>query len=286
MEGKTVIITGANTGIGKAAAVAIASMGARVLITARNEHKGQEAVRDIRQAAGHDQVELFLADFARLDDVRQLAGDLDEATERIDVLINNAGIILTDRQVSADGYEMMVQVNHLAPFLLTNLLLDKLKASGARIVNTSSGAYPSGGALDFDDLMAEKSYVAFPRYGRTKLMNILFTRELAKRLAGTGATTNCLHPGVVNTGFAADGDTHGWFSTMIGLFRPFYRSPEKGAATTLYLATSPDVAKVSGEYFADKKKKQLKPYARDDAAAARLWAVSEQLTGLAQQKAA
>lgn len=280
MNGKTVVITGANSGIGKAAAAAIAKMGATVFITARNPERGQKALEDIRAAAGHDRVELFVADFARLDDVRALAEALKARTDTIDVLVNNAGLVLSDRTTTHDGYETTFQVNHLAPFLLTSLLLGTLQRSEARVVNVSSEAHRAGGAIDFDDLMLEKGYKGMKAYGRSKLANILFTRELARRLEGSGATANALHPGVVDTGFARDGDTRGWFPKVIQVFSPFFRTAEQGAATTIYLATSEDVASTTGGYFASEKPKRVRGQAVDQAAAQRLWEVSEHLTGL------
>ena len=277
MQGKTVIITGANTGIGKATAIELAKDGARVLITARNPAKGETAVSEIKQAAGSETVELFLADYSKLDDVRRLSHELDAATDRIDVLIHNAGLILSERTLTSDGHETTFQVNHLASFLLTGRLLEKLKMSKARVINTSSGAHQAAGGLDFDDLMSEHSYKGFKTYARSKLCNLLFSQELARQLEGSGATSNALHPGVVNTQFAGDGDTKGWFTAVVGLFRPFYRTPLQGAATTIFLARADEVNGVSGKYFVDKKPKSPTKAGRDEQAAKRLWEVSERL---------
>ena len=279
MAAKTVIITGGNSGIGKAAAVELAKAGARVIITARDEARGRAAVTDIAAASGSDQVELAVFDLADLASVRIGAADLLERCPRIDVLINNAGLVLSDRQVTVDGYEATFQINHLGPFLLTDLLRERLVASApARIVNVASTAHNfARRGMVFDDLMAEKSYGSMEVYGRSKLANILFTRVLARRLEGTGVTVNSLHPGSVATGYGRDGDTTGLFAIGIKLYAPFSLTPEKGARTTVYLASSPEVANVTGAYFAKCKQKTPSANARDDEAAEQLWQVSEAL---------
>jgi NAD(P)-dependent dehydrogenase (short-subunit alcohol dehydrogenase family) len=281
MAGKTVIITGGNSGIGKAAAIALASAGARVVITARNEQRGQDAVADIATASGSQLVELSLFDLADLSSIRAGAGDLLERCPRIDVLLNNAGLILSDRQVSADGYEATLAINHLGPFLLTDLLLDRLKASApSRIVNVASTAHNfARRGIVFDDLMAERSYKAMEVYGRSKLANILFTAELAKRLEGTGVTANSLHPGSVATGYARDGDTTGLIAWGVKVYAllPISLTPEQGARTSVYLCSSPEVEGVTGRYFAKCKEKTPSSNARDEAAAVRLWEVSDEL---------
>ena len=280
MQGKTVLITGANSGIGKAAATELARRGAHVVLTARDRPRGEVARDEIRRTSGNDAVDLLLADFAVLDDVRRLAAEADQRLPRIDVLVNNAGLMLTERRETRDGYEATFQVNHLAPFLLTSLLLPKLVASApARVVTVASGAHKRGGALDFDDLQSERSYVPFAVYGRSKLANILFTRELARRTAGTGLTANCMHPGVVATGFAADGDTSGVFPVLMRIARPFMLTPEKGAETLVHLACAPDVERVTGGYFVRKQRQEPSRNALDDAAARRLWEVSVGMTG-------
>ncbi len=279
MDGKTVIITGGNSGIGKAAAVELARAGARVVITARNEERGKAAVADIARASGSDGVELSVFDLADLSSVRAGAADLLERCPRIDVLLNNAGLILSERTLSADGYEATFATNHLGPFLLTDLLRQRLVDSApARIVNVASTAHNfARRGMVFDDLMAEKSYRQMEVYGRSKLANILFTTELAKRLAGTGVTANSLHPGSVATGYARDGDTTGFMSWGINLAAPFSLTPEQGARTSVYLCSSPEVESVTGKYFAKCREKTPSAKARDEAAAARLWEVSEQL---------
>jgi NAD(P)-dependent dehydrogenase (short-subunit alcohol dehydrogenase family) len=285
MDGSTVVITGGNSGIGKAAAVALATAGARVVITARSASRGAAARDDIASASGSDQVELSVFDLADLASVRAGAADLLERCPRIDVLLNNAGLILSERTLSADGYEATFAINHLGPFLLTELLLDRLKASApSRIVNVASTAHSfARKGMEFDDLMAEREYRSMKVYGRSKLANILFTTELARRLAGTGVTANSLHPGSVATGYARDGDTTGFMAWGIEIFArlPISLSPEQGARTSVYLCSSPEVAGVTGTYFAKCRPKTPSANARDEAAAARLWAVSEELVAAA-----
>ena len=282
MKDKTVVITGANAGIGRAAAIAIASMGARVVITARNPDRGEAALAEIKDASGSESVELLLADFSELAQVRRLAEQILETCPKLDVLVHNAGLILQERKVTTDGYEYQFQVNHLAPFLLTALLRERLVASApARVIVTSSGAHAGAKTgLDFDDLMLEQGYKAFTAYCRSKLANILFARELARRLEGTGVTANALHPGVVRTGFGSSEDMGGFFGFVIKLMGPVMLSPAGGAKTTVHLATSPEVEGVTGGYWQKSKPKTPKPWAEDDAAAARLWTVSEELVGL------
>jgi len=283
LSDKTVVITGGNSGIGKAAAVALARAGARVVITARSEQRGSAAVDDIARAAGSDRVECAVFDLADLSSVRAGAADLLERCERIDVLVNNAGLVLSERQVTVDGYEATFQINHLGPFLLTELLRDRLIASApSRIINVASTAHNfARRGMVFEDLMAERSYSSMEVYGRSKLANILFTRSLARRLEGTGVTANSLHPGSVATGYGRDGDTTGLFALGIKLYAPLSLTPEKGARTTVYLASAPEVDGVSGAYFVRCKEKTPSAKARDDAAAERLWAVSEELVAQA-----
>jgi NAD(P)-dependent dehydrogenase (short-subunit alcohol dehydrogenase family) len=285
MDGKTVVITGGNSGIGKAAAVALAGAGARVVVTARSRPRGESAVVDIAAASGSDAVELSVFDLADLASVRTGAADLLERCERIDVLLNNAGLILSDRTLSADGYESTFAINHLGPFLLTELLLDRLRASApSRIVNVASTAHNfARRGMVFDDLMAERSYKPMEVYGRSKLANILFTTELAKRLAGSGVTANSLHPGSVATGYARDGDTTGFMAWGVKVYAhlPISLSPEQGARTSVYLCSSPEVEGVTGKYFAKCKEKTPSANARDEEAASRLWEVSEDLVARA-----
>jgi len=283
MQGKTVVVTGGNSGIGYETAAALAAMGARVVLTARNADKGRSAVASITQRLGGDaQVQLVVFDLADLSSVRRGAAEILEQAPRLDVLVNNAGLVLSQRIETADGLEATLATNHLGPFLLTNLLLDRIRSSSpARIVNVASTAHSAARkGMPFDDLQSEKRYATMRVYGQSKLANILFTRELAHRLAGTGVTANSLHPGTVRTGYGADGDARGLLAFGIKISSPFFLSPAKGARTSIFLASAPEVAEVSGEYFVKCKPKQPKRWARDDDAARRLWQVSEELVGL------
>ncbi len=279
MEGKTVVVTGGSSGIGKATANALAGAGARTVLTARNEVSGRDAVAEIRRSTGSDDVELAIFDLADLASVRTGAADLLDRFGRIDVLVNNAGLVLTKRTETKDGFEATFAINHLGPFLLTTLLLDRIIASApARIVNVSSTAHRSARrGLDFDDLQSVQHYSGMQAYSQSKLANILFATELARRLKGTGVTVNAVHPGTVATGFARDGDTTGVFAFGVKVIKPFVLTPEKGARTSVYLASSPEVAGVTGEYFVKCRPSKPSAAARDEAAAARLWSVSEQL---------
>ena len=278
VQGKTVLITGANSGIGKETAVALVRAGATVVITSRDSQKGEQAAADIRQRSGAD-VTLMPLNLASFTSIRALADGFLQRYEKLHLLINNAGLVLSERSETEQGFETTFGVNHLGHFLLTQLLLDRIKGSApARIVNVSSGAHRRvGSGLDFDDLQSAKGYSAFRVYGRSKLANIYFTRELARRLQGTGVTVNALHPGVVATGFARDGDAKPPFSWLITLARPFFRSPEKGAQTSIFVASAPELDGVTGKYFADSKETEPTSIAQDDEAARRLWTASEQL---------
>jgi retinol dehydrogenase 12 len=278
MKGEVVVITGGTDGIGKAAAQALALQGARLLVHGRDPEKGVRAVGEIKARSRNPDIEFLGADFSSLADVRRLAATLMERAPRIDVLINNAGGMFTRRKVSADGYEMTFAVNHLAPFLLTHLLLDTLKAGGkARIVTTASDAH-RGAVLQLDDLQATHKYSGMRVYGASKLANILFTRALSRRLEGTEVTATCLHPGFVRTSFARDVPAFG--RALFGLFSRFARSPEKGAETVVYLATSAQVQGASGGYYFDCRPAQPTLAAQDDEAAERLWQLSERLVGV------
>jgi NAD(P)-dependent dehydrogenase (short-subunit alcohol dehydrogenase family) len=279
MQGKTVIITGANSGIGLATAVALAGAGARTVLTARDQSRGEAAVREVSERSGNPEVSLVTFDLGSLASVRQGAAEVLERCDRIDVLLNNAGLVLSDRRVSADGYEMTFAVNHLGPFLLTNLLLDRVKAGGpARVVNVASTAHNSARrGMPFDDLQSTQRYAGMKVYGESKLANILFTTELARRLEGTGVTANCLHPGTVATGYGRDGDSKGVLAFGLKLIKPFILTPEKGARTSVYVASSPEVDGVTGRYFVKCRQKTPSKAARDPQAARRLWEVSEEL---------
>lgn len=275
MHEKVCIITGGNSGIGKEAAIELARLGAHVAIVARDEKRGEAAVDRIRRTAASSSVSLLLADLSSQAEVRRLAKVIDETFPRVDVLLNNAGLTLGERRVTVDGIETTFAVNHLAYFLLTNLLLHKLVESApSRIVNVSSDAHRSG-TIDFDDLQYERDYSGWRAYAQSKLANVLFTYELARRLEGTGVTANCLHPGVVATNFANEG---GFFmKTVFRLFAPFLTTPAKGARTSIYLASSPEVEGVSGQYFVKSRPVPSSAESRDREVAQRLWEVSEQL---------
>jgi NAD(P)-dependent dehydrogenase (short-subunit alcohol dehydrogenase family) len=277
----TVVVTGGNAGIGKETAVGLARQGAQVVVTARDDRRGREAVDDIRTRSGSERVEVMDLDLADLASVRTFARDFGARHDRLDVLVNNAGLVLMNRTETVDGFETTFGVNHLGPFLLTQLLLDQIRASApSRIVVVSSDAHKQARkGLDFDDLMSQRSYSPFGVYGKTKLANIYFARELARRLDGTDTTANALHPGFVASRFARDGDGGKLGDVMMVLGRPFAISPEKGARTSVHLASSPDVTGVSGAYFYKCREKQPSATARDDEAARRLWAVSEELVG-------
>jgi retinol dehydrogenase 14 len=277
MGGKVVLITGGTSGIGRAAATALAAMGAEVVVTGRNRERGEEAVAEIKDVSGNERVSLMLADLSAQAEVRRLAEEFRVRHDRLDVLVNNAGLVQSKRVETPDGLELTLAVNHLAPFLLTNLLLDLLKESApSRIVTVSSEAR-RGASIDFDDLQSERRYRGFQVYGMTKKANILFTYELAERLEGTGVVANCLHPGAVSTNFAQN--NRGPIALLFRLFKPFMRSPEQGADTLVYLASSPEAGEMNGKYLADRK--EVSPAEpRDEAAQKRLWEASEELTNL------
>jgi NAD(P)-dependent dehydrogenase (short-subunit alcohol dehydrogenase family) len=278
MQGQVCVVTGATSGIGKAAAAALAQQGAEIIVVGRDPARAEATAAAI-QADGAPPPKVEIADLARLDQVRALAGRLDQTLDRIDVLINNAGLVLNERQVTPDGYEHVFAVNHLAPFLLTNLLRPKLGASApARVITVSSDAHTAA-RLDLDDPNLEHGWSSWRSYSNSKLANILFTRELARRLDGTGVTANCLHPGVVRTGFGRD--ARPLMRVGITIARPFMLSPERGADTIVYLASSPDVAAKTGGYYVKREPREPSAAARDDGLARGLWETSERLTGLA-----
>jgi retinol dehydrogenase 12 len=280
MVGKNVLVTGGNTGIGLETAAGLAAQGARVVITARDPVKGKDAVEEIRKRHPDADVDVMELDLSRLADVRSFAKDFSARYSKLDVLVNNAGLVLDKRSVTEDGFETTFQVNHLGPFLLTNMLLDNLKAAApSRIVNVASTAH-RGVTLDFDDLQNEGGYRSMRAYGKSKLCNILFTRELARRLAGTGVAANSLHPGTVRTGFGRDGDVSGLFALGIRIGGVFFKSPAQGARTSIHVASAPDLETTTGEYFVNRRVSKPSAAARDDEAARRLWEVSEQLVGI------
>jgi NAD(P)-dependent dehydrogenase (short-subunit alcohol dehydrogenase family) len=276
MQGKTVLITGANQGIGKASAIALGAMGAKLVLVCRNADKARAAIVDIEKAGAKD-VELIVGDMASQADVRRIASEFKSKHDRLDVLLNNAGVLVTSRRTTVDGIEETFAINHLGYFLLTNLLLDVLKSSApARIVSVSSEAH-RGASVNWDDLQfANSSFSSFRAYGQSKLCNILFTKELARRLEGTKVTANCLHPGVIASGF---GQTYGGFmSFVLKVASPFLITPEKGARTQVWLASSPEVEGVTGKYFDKCAEKQPNNAAQDESAPRRLWEISEKLT--------
>jgi len=281
MDGRVVLITGGNAGIGKETAVALASVGARVVFTARDEARGSDARTEIRTRSGSDEVEVMPLDLARFASVRDFAKRWGDEHDQLDVLVNNAGLILNSRRQTDDGYEMTFQVNHLGPFLLTQLLRDQLVAGDdARVVNVASDAHSSARrGLDFDDLQSTRHYRGFRVYGKTKLANILFTRELARRWADTGVTANAVHPGFVASSFGRDGDTGRFGALLFPLLKPFALSAEQGARTQVYVASAPELAGITGGYWVKSAPATPSAAAQDDAAAARLWQVSEELVG-------
>ena len=279
MLGKTVLITGGTGGIGRAAAIGLASKGARVGITGRDRTRAEGAAAVIAHKSGNPAVDVFVADLSSQTEVRRLADEVLAAYPRLDVLLNNVGGFWSHRHVTADGLEHTFALNHLAPFLLTSLLLERLKASApARIVTVSSGAQGMG-EIDFDDLMGERKWSAQRAYNQSKLANVMFTYELAARLKGTGVTATALHPGMTNTAFSAE-DPSRAFAPLVAVMRPFMRSPEKGAETPVYLASSPDAEGLTGQYFANRKAKESHKSSYDTAVTARLWQVSADLVGL------
>ena len=278
LVGRTVLVTGATGGIGRATAMGLATMGANLAITGRDRERTEGAAREIR-AASSGQVDLFVADLSSQSEVRQLADKVLQTYPRIDVLVNNVGGYWNTRHVTPDGFEHTFALNHLAPFLLTNLLLDRLKQSApARVVTVASNAHATG-EIDFDDLQGEWSYSGSRAYNQAKLANILFTYELAKKLRSSAVTANALHPGVVNTSFGAE-DPRGIQRLIIPFARPFMKTPAQGAATSIHLASAPDLEQVTGRYFANSKPKRSSKRSYDEAAAARLWQVSTDLVGL------
>ena len=278
MAGRTVLVTGASRGIGKATAMGLATMGARVAITGRDRVRTEDAAREIRAASG-GQVDVFVADLSAQSEVRRLAEEVLQSYPRIDVLVNNVGGYWNTRHVTVDGLEQTFALNHLAAFLLTNMLLDRLLQSApARVVTVSSNAQAQG-RIDFDDLQGMNSYSGAQAYSQSKLANLLFTYELARRLQGTPVTANALHPGVVSTYFGGE-DPASVQRVFIPFLRPFMKTAAQGAATSIYLASAPELEQVSGRYFASSKPKRSSERSYHEAAAARLWQVSAELVKL------
>jgi NAD(P)-dependent dehydrogenase (short-subunit alcohol dehydrogenase family) len=278
VQGKTVVITGATSGIGEVAACELAQQGARIVLIARDRGRGERVLKRLEEIAPGRNHGAHYANLSRLAEMKRVCETIAGSEERIDVLINNAGALFSTRQVTGDALEMTFATNHIAYFVVTNLLLERLKATpGARIVSTASHAHKRA-KLDFNDLQSEKHFSGFGMYDRSKLMNILFTRELARRLDGSGVTANCLHPGFVATRFADA--SSGFVSVMVRGAKTFALTPEEGAKTIVYLAESAEVAAVSGKYFYQCKEVLPSTEAQKEADARRLWDLSLQLSGL------
>jgi NAD(P)-dependent dehydrogenase (short-subunit alcohol dehydrogenase family) len=278
MVGKTVLVTGATGGIGNATALGLARMGARVAIVGRDRERTDNAVREMR-SAGSGQVDGFVADLSSQAEVRRVADEVLRSLPRLDVLVNNVGGYWKTRHVTADGLEHTFALNHLAPFLLTNLLLERLQQSApARVVTVSSNAQAMG-RIDFDDLQNERSYSGSQAYNQSKLANVLFTYELARKLQTTSVTANAVHPGLVSTAFGGE-DPGRAQRLLVPLLRPFMKSPAEGAATSIHLASDPDLERVSSRYFAKSESTRSSKRSYDQTTAARLWQVSADLVGL------
>lgn len=278
MAGKTCIVTGATSGIGRVTARELARQGAQVWLVVRDAERGRRTAAEIGAETGNRGVGVVQADLSSVLQVRRAAGELLERCERVDVLLNNAGAMYLQREVTVDGLERTFSTNHLSYFLLTVLLLERLRRTGgARVVSVASAVH-QGGRIDFDDLQSERGYGPMKAYAQSKLANVLFTYELARRLAGSGVTANCLHPGVIGSQFGHN--NRGVAGLLFKIAGPFMMTPEKGARTSIYLATSPEVAGVSGQYFDRCRPKQSSKGSHDLEVARRLWEVSERLTGL------
>ena len=274
MTGKVCLITGANSGIGYETSKALAKMGARVVMACRNEAKAKQAQQEIIIESGNPDVDLLIADMSSLDSVRSLADTVKNKYSRLDVLINNAGIMNSVKEMSVDGYEMQYAVHQLGPFLLTHLLLDLLKASApSRVINLSSKLH-SMAKIEFDNLQAEKKFGAFKTYSMSKLAHLMFSYSLAQRLEGSGVTVNAVHPGVIGSNLGS----------TPGLVKIFMKSPKRGAETSVFLASSPSMAKVTGKYFIDCKPARSSKRSYDQDVADRLWELALEQTGLKSEK--
>lgn len=277
MSTKTAIVTGANSGMGLATTIELARQGYHVIMACRSEKRGQQALEEALRQSGSTAIELMLCDLGSQESIRHFAQSFRERYDTLDVLVNNAGVVMLKRQETSDGFEQGIGINHLGHFLLTLLLIEPLKtAEQGRIVNVSSGAYKAG-KIHFEDPHLRKSYNPIKSYAQSKLANVLFTRVLARKLADTRITVNCLHPGAVGTSIGVDRNT-GFGTRIMALVGklPFFLSPEEGAQTAIYLATSPVVAGVSGRYFYQQKDQELKAHALDTATAERFWTWSEE----------
>jgi len=281
MQGKVVVVTGSNVGIGLETAVGVAAEGATTVLACRDEAKAAAAAAEVTRRTWNDDVHVVPLDLADLVSVGRAAEEILSRWERLDVLVNNAGGTWSAHQFTAQGFEYTFGVNHLGHFYLTLRLLDRLRASApARVVNvTSAGHHAARRGMRFDDLQSERGYDGMEAYCRSKLANVLFTRELARRVEGTGVTVNAVHPGPVRSGFGMDGDLSGFMALGMRLVRPFEISPRRGARTSIHLATSPEVTGRTGQYWVRSKPGHMSRRARSDEEAERLWAVSEKLVG-------
>ncbi|GAA0372296.1 SDR family oxidoreductase [Bacillus horti] len=279
MEGKIVIVTGANAGMGLATTIELAKLGATVIMACRDKERGKKALQVAQEESGSQHIHLMTCDLGSFQSIRTFVEEFKVAHSHLDVLINNAGVVTIKRTVTPEGHEAMMGVNHLGHFLLTNLLLDWLaRADHGRVVVLSSGAHKAG-RIHFEDPNLTKSFNVMKGYAQSKLANTLFTKELAERLKGTGITVNSVHPGGVSTSLGVDRKS-GFGKTIHSLLRPFFLTPAQGAETAVYLATSPEVIEVSGEYFYKKKVAPVAKQAKDNQAAKKLWVWSEEETGL------
>ena len=279
LQGKVCLITGATNGIGEEAAKQIALMGAEIVFIARSPSKAEELKQSLKSLTGRESISI-IADLSSQEDVKRAASEFLSLNKPLNILLNNAGIMNTSRKETVEGLEEVFSVNHLAYYSFTLMLMNKLIESGpSRVVNVASGAHMFVKDMNFDDLQSEKEYKTMQVYGRSKLANILFTRELAERLEGKGVTVNCLHPGFVNTGIGSNNSpTMG--RILMTLARPFSRKTDKGAETSIYLCVSPEVENETGEYFYDCKKEKISAAASDKENATKLWEVSSKLTGI------
>lgn len=276
---KTALVTGSTNGIGKVTALELARQGYRVLLTSRDAVKGQQVLAKIQMQTGNDALEMYVGDLSSMADVRRIALEVRARHPAIDVLVNNAGGLFDEHQETVDGFEYTFAFNHLSYFLLTNLLLPSLKTAAeksgeARVLSVSSSANNSG-KMRWDDLQYQSSYSAWPAYNQSKLMNVLFSNALARRLAGTGVTSNSLHPGLISSGFGSTAT--GLSKMLLTVLRPFMLTTQQGAQNSLYVATSPQIRGVSGQYFVKQKPGKPSPLAADQGAQERLWKLSEKL---------
>ncbi|CAH1203244.1 SDR family oxidoreductase [Paenibacillus sp. JJ-223] len=285
MSIKTAIVTGANSGMGLATTIELAKQNYRVVMACRSEERGRQALQEALRESGSTHIELMLCDLGSLDSIRRFARGFRERYDTLDVLVNNAGVVMTKREETKDGFERCIGINHLGHFLLTLLLIEPLKAAEqGRIVNVSSGAYKAG-KIHWDDPHLRQGFNPIKSYAQSKLANILFTRILARKLSHTRITANSLHPGAVGTSIGVNRNTG--FGTRIMAFMgklPFFLTPAEGARTAIYLATSPDVQGISGAYFYREKEQELKPHVLNDAEAERFWTWSEQQVGLGPEE--